>query len=220
MSDLGFNKIAGAVLATGLAVVGLHEVSGMTFEPEHAEKAGYAIAIPDAVGAVETGPELPPDWGTVIPIADVAAGQAQFAKCVSCHKPDDTNGTGPGMNGVMGRKPAGHAGFRYSDAMIAYGGANPAWGFDNVNNFITAPAKYMPGTKMTYAGLKKAEDRINLIAYLHTLNSNLPIPAPDPSRQPAPAAAAPAEDGAPAEGAAPAEGDAPAEPAPAAAAAP
>jgi len=204
MSDLGFNKIAGAVLATGLAVVGLHEISSMAFEPGHAEKAGYAIEIPEIAGAVDTGPVLPPDWGTVLPIADVAAGQAQFAKCVSCHKPDDANGTGPGMNGVIGRKPAGHAGFRYSDAMVAYGAANPVWGYDNIDNFVAAPTKYMPGTKMTFVGIRNVEDRINLIAYLHTLNPSLPIPAPDPSRQPPPEGEAPAEGDAPAEEAAPA----------------
>lgn len=194
MSDLGFNKIAGAVLATGLAVVGLNQLSHIIYEPELATKAGYAVAADTG----EEGPakaETPIDWGTDLPKADVAAGQAVFAKCQSCHKPTDENGTGPGLNGILGRKPGGHAGFAYSAPMVEFGGKNPKWDFEHVNAFITAPQKYIAGTKMTFAGLKKKEDRINVIAYLHTLNSSLPIPAPNP------AAAAPAE-AAPAEGAA------------------
>ena len=111
MSDLSFNKIAGAVLATALAVVGLHEVSSMVFEPNVAAKPGYAVEVAEETGAGAAAPELPVDWGTVLPTADIAAGQAQFAKCSSCHQPTDANGTGPGLNGTVGRKPASHAGF-------------------------------------------------------------------------------------------------------------
>lgn len=203
MSDLNLNKIFGAVLATGLAVVGLHEVSGMAFEPHHPTKPGYIIEVQEEAGAAAAGPVIPPDWGTVLPTADIAKGQVVFAKCQSCHKVDDTNGTGPGLNAVVGRAPGGHAGFAYSDPMKAFGGANPRWDYDHLNEFLTSPGKDIPGTKMTFVGLKNVEDRINIIAYLHSLNSSLPFPAPDPSRAPgaaeAPAAAAAA---APADGAA------------------
>lgn len=197
MSDLNFNKIAGAVLATALAVVGLHEVSGMVFEPEAPKTPGYAVAVAEETGGGAAAADLPVDWGTVLPIADIAAGQAQFAKCASCHVVGDANGTGPGLNAIVGRKPAGHAGFAYSPAFTAFAGEHPRWDYDQLDAFLKAPQKYIPGTKMTFVGLKKPEDRINVIAYLHTLSPSLPIPAPDPAR-------AVAATDAPAPGAAPA----------------
>jgi cytochrome c len=197
MSELGFNKIAGAVLATGLAVVGLNLVSNAVFETKAPAKPGYAVTIAEETGGGAPAADLPVDWGTVLPTADVAAGKGQFAKCASCHQPTDANATGPGLNGVIGRKPASHPGFSYSAAMIAHGQAFARWDYDELNAFLKAPQKHIPGTKMTFVGLKKQEDRINVIAYLHTLNASLPIPAPDPAR--AAGAAAPAAGAAPAD---------------------
>src|SRR4051812_11301896 len=187
--DLGFNKIAGAVLATGLVIVGLNQVAVRVYETEPPAKEGMHVdaVLPDEGPAK---PDLPPDWGTVLPVADVSAGQAIFAKCSSCHKPTDENATGPGLNGVLGRKPASHPGFAYSTAMQDFGGKNPAWDYQHVYEFIKAPQKDVPGTKMTFAGLKKPEDRINVTAYLHPLNPSLPIPKPAPAAAAAAAAAA------------------------------
>jgi cytochrome c len=195
MSDLGFNKIAGAVLATGLAIVGLNQLSAIIYETEKPEKPGYDVPVVEASGP--GGPEVdtPPDWGTVLPAADVAAGQAIFAKCGSCHKPTDENSTGPGLNGLVGRKPATHPGFAYSAAMTDFGAKQPIWDYEHLYEYLKAPAKYVPGTKMTFAGLKKRDDRINVIAYLHSLNSSLPIPAPNPAAAAAPATNAPAPAG-------------------------
>jgi len=189
MSDLGFNKIAGAVLATGLAIVGLKELTSIVYKVEPAEKPGYAITI-----AEETGPggaavaEVPIDWGTVLPTADIAAGEAVAKKCASCHSFNQGGATmvGPNLYGVVGHKPGSHAGMAYSDGMKAFGEKTPAWDYEHLNAFLTGPQKYIAGTKMSFVGLKKPEDRINMIAYLHSLGSTLPIPAP------APAAAAPA----------------------------
>lgn len=198
MSDLTFNKIAGGVLAAGLAIFGLKEISAALFETHELEKPGYAIAIKEEAAGGEAA-EAAPDWGTVLPTADVNAGKAITAKCVSCHNFDagGPNGTGPNLFGVVGRKPGSHAGFAYSAGMTEYGAANPAWDYQKLDNFIKAPQRDIAGTKMTFVGLKAQADRINVIAYLHSLGSTLPIPAPNP------AAAAPA---APAEGAAPAAG--------------
>ena len=196
MSDLGFNKIAGAVLATGLAIIGLNQVSAIVYETEKPEKPGFDVPVVEAEGPGGPAVDIPPDWGTVLPVADVAAGQAVFAKCQSCHKPTDENGTGPGLNAIVGRKPATHGGFAYSAAMTDFGSKQPIWDYEHLYEYLKAPAKYVPGTKMTFAGLKKSEDRINIIAYLHTLNSSLPVPAPNPAA--AAAAAAPAESAAPA----------------------
>ena len=189
MSDLGFNKIAGAVLATGLAIVGLKELTSIVYEVEPAEKPGYAITIAEEAGAGgEAVAELPIDWGTVLPTADIAAGEAVAKKCASCHSFNQGGATmvGPNLYGVVGHKPGSHAGMAYSDGMKAFGEKTPAWDYEHLNAFLGAPQKYISGTKMSFVGLKKPEDRINMIAYLHSLGSTLPIPAP------APAAAAPA----------------------------
>lgn len=196
MSDLTFNKIAGAVLATGLAIVGLKELSAVVFAAEgHLEKPGYAIAIVEDAGDAGPAVEAPIDWGTVLPTADVKAGEAVFAKCRSCHTVDNggANGTGPNLWGVVGAKPAGHAGFAYSPALTEYAAKQAVWDYEQISAFIKAPQKDMPGTKMTFVGLKKPEERINVIAYLHAQGSSLPFPAPSPVAAPAAdAAAAPA----------------------------
>jgi cytochrome c len=219
MSDLTFNKIAGAVLATGLAIVGLRELSSGIFAQKAPEKPGYAIEVAEEGGEGAAAADLPPDWGTVLPAADVKAGEAVFAKCKSCHNADNggANGTGPNLWGVQGRKPGSHGGFAYSAAMVDFGNKNPVWDFDHMNEFLKGPQKYVVGTKMGFVGLKKVEDRINIIAYLHAQGGTIPIPAPKPAAAaaaPADAAAAPAAEGA----AAPAAGAAPAAAAPAAAA--
>ena len=210
MSDLGFNKIAGAVLATGLVILGLKELSSAVYAPEPAAKPGYAIAVQEAAaegGAAQA--DVPPDWGTVLPAANVAAGEEQSKKCVSCHTFTNggANGTGPNNFGVVGRKPGAHPGFAYSTAMTDFGAKQPVWDYEQIAEFIKEPQKHMPGTKMTFVGLKKTQDRVNVIAYLHGQGSTLPIPAPNPAAAAAPAtatdAAAPA---AAASGATPAEG--------------
>ena len=205
MSDLTFNKVAGAVLATGLAIVGLREISSGVFAPHPVEKPGYAIEVAEEAGAGGAAAEAPIDWGTVLPTADVKAGEAVFAKCKSCHtiEAGGANGTGPNLHGILGKKSGQHAGFAYSPAMIEHG-THGVWTFEETSEFLKAPQKHLSGTKMTFVGLKKAEDRINLLAYLNTQGSNLPFPAPNP-------VAAPAAD---------AEGAAPATPAADAAAAP
>ena len=204
MSDeLGTNKILGAVLATGLAIFGLGELSNIIFKYEAPAKMGYAIVpAADASGGGAAAVEPPIDWGTELPKADVAAGKVITAKCQSCHNFDQggPNMTGPNLFGVLGRPPGSHPGFAYSDGMKAFGAKQPVWDFVHVNDFIEGPQKYIDGTKMTFIGLKQRQDRINVIAYLHTLGSNLPIPAP------APAATATAPAGAGASGAPAASG--------------
>ena len=182
MADLTFNKIAGAALATGFVIFGLANLMPIVFKQEPPAKPGYAIAVQEETGAGAPAAEAPPDWGTVLPKADIAAGQAVSQKCASCHQfdPAGTNGTGPGLFGVVGRKPASHPGYSYDQAMTDFGSKNPVWTFDLLYQFLKSPQGFIPGVKMTFVGLKSPQDRINLIAYLHTLGSNLPIPAPNP----------------------------------------
>jgi cytochrome c len=187
MSDLTFNKIAGAVLATGLAIVGLGQLSSGVFAKTPPAKPGFAVEVAADTSEGPAAPEVPPDWGTVLPKADVAAGEQVFAKCQSCHSLT-ANSTGPNLTGVEGRKPGTEPGFNYSPAMQAFGAKQPIWDYEHIFEFIKNPQAYISGTKMTFVGLKKPEDRINVIAFLHTKGSSLPIPAPNPA---AAAAAAP-----------------------------
>ncbi|HVY35286.1 MAG TPA: cytochrome c family protein [Caulobacteraceae bacterium] len=199
MSDLTFNKIAGAVLATALAIVGLEELSAIVYQNEPTSKPGYAITVATTeTGGGPAAPVLPPDWGTVLPTADLAAGKTTVAVCMTCHNLDKggPNMTGPNLYGVLGRKPGSHPGFAYSPGMVAMGDKIGAWTYDDLDKFLSGPQADVSGTKMTFTGLKKQDQRINVIAYLRTLNdSPPPIPAPKPAAATAaaaPAAAAPA----------------------------
>ena len=200
MSDLTFNKYAGAVLATGFTIAILVQVAGGVFSQEKVTKPGFKVEVAETTEGGAAAADVPPDWGTALPKADVAAGQATFAKCQSCHNADSggPNGTGPNLWGVVGRAPGSHPGFAYSDGMKAFAAKQPIWDYQHLYEFIKGPQAYVQGTKMTFVGIKAPQDRINLIAYLHGQGSSLPIPAPNP------AAAAPAA----ADAKAPAAGDA------------
>jgi len=185
--DLEFNKILGAGLATALVILGVREVSTRLYETESPEKMGYFVEVAEEGGEAGAAAELPADWGTVLPTADLAAGEAVFKKCASCHNvaSGGPNGIGPNLWGVVGRAVAGHPGFAYSDPLKAHASAAPSWTYDQLDAFLKAPTKYVPGTKMSFAGLKKQEDRVAVIAWLRQQGSGgYPIPAPDPARQP------------------------------------
>jgi len=203
MSDLTFNKIAGAVLATGLAITGLIQLSGGVFGEEKVAKPGFKVDVVEDTGGGAPAADVPPDWGTVLPAADKAAGQAVFAKCQSCHQLG-ANGTGPNLIAVVGRHPGTEAGFSYSDGMKAFGAKQPIWDYDHLYMFLKGPQAYVNGTKMSFVGLKAPQDRINLIAWLRDQGGTLPIPAPNPKAAEAPAAGGAAADK-PGEAAKPAE---------------
>ncbi len=185
--DLTLNKIMGACLVTGLVIVGVSIGSNAIYGFKPAAKAGYAIEVADtgdAGGAAEVA-DTPPDWGTVLPAANVDAGSKTFVKCQACHNnlQGGPNMTGPNLWGVVGRPTASHPGMSYSDAMLAHAKDSPNWTYDQLYMFLSNPQKWVKGTKMTFAGVKKPQDRIDLIAYLRTQGSTgYPIPAPDPSR--------------------------------------
>ena len=192
--DLKWNKILGAGLATAFVIIGVQQLTGAIYHTEAPEKMGYFVDAPEEAAGGAAEAELPPDWGTLLPVADLAAGEAAFARCQACHNvaPGGANGIGPALNGVVGRAIAGHAGFAYSDAMVAHAGEAPSWTYDELDQFITNPGRHVPGTKMSFAGIRDQQTRINLIAYLRSQGSGgYAIPAPDPARQPG--AAAPAE---------------------------
>lgn len=140
--------------------------SGHHAEGEEIPQA-YRIAVEDT-GADDAGGEgeAEVDFGALMAAADPAAGEKVFGKCKACHKLDGSNGTGPHLDGVVGRAVASVAGFSYSDGMVAHGGN---WDVEPLQAFLENPKAATPGTKMAFAGLKKPEDRANLIAYLETV---------------------------------------------------
>lgn len=207
--DLKWNKILGAGLATAFVIVGLQAVTKEVFHSEAPEKMGYHVDAPEPGGEAEA--VLPPDWGTLLPVADLAAGQAAFARCQACHNADagGADAIGPNLFGVVGGPVMHRAGFAYSDAMAAHKAEAPVWTYDQLDQFLTAPGRHVPGTKMSFAGIRDTPTRVNLIAWLRQQGSGgYAIPAPDPARQPG--AAAPAAEEAPAEGAVATEATAPA----------
>ncbi|AMO70705.1 c-type cytochrome [Sphingorhabdus sp. M41] len=169
------NTIAGWVLAGGIAALGFSIVSGKYFHAgkhERPEVMGYVIEGVETSGGADSGPSIE----TLLQTADAAAGEKVFGKCAACHTINQggANGIGPNLWATMG-KPHGHvAGFAYSDALKSVPGN---WDWASMDAWLTSPRKYANGTKMTFAGLGKAEDRANLMVYLNAQGSNLPLPA-------------------------------------------
>ncbi len=182
------NTIAGWVLGGGIVALGLSIVSGMYFHGEAPEKEGFAVVAEVASDAGGAAAEVP--IATLLATADVEKGEAVFKKCTACHNivQGGANGIGPNLWAALG-KPHGHvAGFSYSDALKSIPGN---WDFESMNKWLANPKKYAPGTKMTFAGLGNPEERANVILYLNSQGSNLPLPAA-PAAAPAADAAAPA----------------------------
>jgi cytochrome c len=218
MGELGVNKILGALLATALVLMGLHQLSGIVFShgsnaehhgDEHAEatsmseqmceKYAYCVEVAGSGGAAEVV-EVVFDLGAALASADASKGERTFkAQCATCHNIADggANGTGPNLHGVVGAAKAVHPGFAYSAALSGMGGS---WTYENLNGWLNNPSAYARGTSMSFAGLRRDPDRVNVIAYLVANSPNAPA---------APAPLAASDEAAPAEGeAAPAEGEA------------
>lgn len=170
-----FNTIAGWVLFGGIVALGLSSVSSRFFmadKPHAPHEAGYEIVAAEEEGEGDSGPSL----AMLLAEADVAGGEKVFAKCTACHTVNQggANGIGPNLYGIMGQPIGQHiAGFAYSGALSGHGGD---WTFENMDAWLASPKAFAPGTKMSFAGLSKPEDRANIIAYLNAQGSNLPLP--------------------------------------------
>jgi cytochrome c len=130
----------------------------------HGEAQAYVIETGAEEPAAAEGEGEAFDLAAALASADPAAGAKVFGKCAGCHKLDGTDGTGPHLNGVVGRGKGAVAGFPYSEALA--GMAGDTWTPENIYAFIENPKGYLPGTKMVFNGLPKQADRVNLIAYL------------------------------------------------------
>jgi cytochrome c len=197
------NTIAGWILAGFASALGLSIVGGMWLHSEAPEKPGYPIQGVEESSGGDAAAAVEPIANRLAK-ADTAKGAETFKKCQTCHTINQggPNGQGPNLYGTVGEAIAqGKNGYAFSDALKAIGGD---WTFDKLDDWLTSPRKFAPGTKMTFAGLSDPQDRANVIAYLNAQGSNVPLPKPEAA--PAAAdAAAPANDAAPANAAAPAD---------------
>ncbi len=186
------NTIAGWTLAAGIVGLGLSIASGLYFQadkPHRPHTMGFPIEGVVEEGAAEEGPSL----ATLLATGDAAKGQAIFAKCTACHTIEQggANGIGPNLWATVGEPIGkGKGGFAFSADLAGHGGE---WTFENLDQWLKSPKAFAAGTKMTFAGLSKAEDRANVILYLMQNGGGPPLPAAD---APAPDAAAAAGDAA------------------------
>lgn len=174
------NKIAAGLLSAGILALGVGLISQQIFHRAPQTKQAYVIAEGEADVASTPGAAAKPAGpGEITPLlakADVEGGKKVAKKCTSCHTFDKggANKIGPNLWNTVGSKPASTEGFSYSSALK---GLSADWGYEELNKFLYKPKDYASGTKMTYAGLKDAQDRADLIAYLRTLSDN-PKPMP------------------------------------------
>ena len=210
MNTMEINKIVAGVICAVLLVVVVGKVGSALVSPEELEAPVYpfsedVMAGASAPAAAPAEPAGPEPILAMLASADMGEGEKVFKKCASCHDVEKggPNKTGPNLYGIVGADFAHRDDFSYSDSMANHGGS---WGFEELNEFLYKPRDYIDGTKMSFGGLKKAEDRAAVIAWLNTKSDN-PVPFPDPAEV-APAAAE--EAAAPVEGeaAAPTEGEA------------
>ncbi|MEZ5690065.1 MAG: cytochrome c family protein [Rickettsiales bacterium] len=178
--NLEFNKIAASVLLAGIIAMvsgivseGLYAGSGHEAGHDGKEKRGYVVAGAESAGDSSSGvakkEEKPVDIAQFMAKADIEAGKKLVKKCTSCHSFDKggKNGVGPNQWGLMGSHFAHKEDYNYSAALE--GLKDRKWTEQAVSDFLTNPKKYIPGNKMSFAGIKKPQDRANLIAYLNTL---------------------------------------------------
>jgi len=165
MSMLKLNLIALAALSVALAACSKDD--GTSSEASAPAKAPAPTDVQKAA-ALAT---LPAPYNT----GDLANGQSKFALCRSCHTIAEggPNMTGPNLHGVFGRKAGAVADYNYSDAVKA---AGFIWDGEHLDRWLADPRGFMPGTKMSFAGVKDPKDRIDLIAYLKVETGYKPAP--------------------------------------------
>jgi cytochrome c len=190
--DDRFNTIAGWALFAGIIALGSSIVAGEVFHQERPEEMGYPIegVVEEGAGGEAAAKPI----ACYMAAADATAGQQVFAKCTACHNADKggANALGPNLWDVLGEPVGKGKGVAFSDALAKHGGT---WDFQTLSDWLASPKKFAPGTKMTFAGLSKPEDRANVIAFLNS-HSDAPLPVPAAGPECADGAAAPAAAGA------------------------
>tara|TARA_B100001057_G_scaffold200177_1_gene200882 strand:- start:632 stop:1168 length:537 start_codon:yes stop_codon:yes gene_type:complete len=178
MDSFELNKIVAAILMVALLIIGISKISEVIFHVEKPEKPGYVVEV-EQVETASIATETVKDKVDIVALmamGDAASGEKIFKKCAACHSINKggKNNIGPALYNVVGRKIGGVSDYKYSKALVAYG---KEWSFEELNGFLIKPAKWIKGTKMAYAGLRKENDRASVIKYLNQ-NSDNPLPLP------------------------------------------
>jgi len=180
MDSFEINKIIAAVLMVALLVIGIGKLSGIIFHVEKPKTPGYAVEVEQVVASnnqssSETTEEKI-DISALMAMGDLATGEKVFKKCSACHSivKGGKNNIGPALYNVVNRQVGVVNDYKYSKALAAYG---KNWTFEELNGYLIKPAKWIKGTKMSFAGLKKEKDRASVILYLNQ-NSDNPLPLP------------------------------------------
>ena len=172
------NKLAAAVLSAGLLAMITGFIAQQIFHTEFPEKQAYVIAEGATPAASQTAsaPAGPQPIAPLLASASVENGEKVAKKCASCHtfEKGGANKIGPNLWNIVGAKTAHAEGFGYSGAMQGMG---KTWDYEALGEFLYSPKDYVKGTKMTFAGLKKDQDRADIVAYLRSL-SDSPKPLP------------------------------------------
>lgn len=222
MDGFELNKIAGAVLGSLLAVLGVNRITGYIYAPHEPESKAYVIEGVDeahaatTTAAADAAPAVP--LATLLAAATPEAGERVSKQCISCHsfEKGGPNKTGPNLWGIIGARFGHLDGYGYSKAFKDAHDAGRVWNFEELDQYLENPKKFMPGNKMSFAGLRRPEQRADMLIFLRQhMDSPAALPEPPP---PAPAAgttgdAAPAPGSAPAAAAGETPAAAPAQPA-------
>ena len=163
-----------------LIVIGIGKLSDVIFHVEKPKIAGYAVDVEQAVvtksqANSDTIMEKI-DMAALMALGDLTTGEKVFKKCAACHSivKGGKNNIGPALYNVLGRKVGAVSDYKYSKALSGYG---KEWTFEELNGYLIKPAKWIKGTKMAFAGLRKEKDRASVILYLNE-NSDKPLPLP------------------------------------------
>jgi cytochrome c len=179
MDSFEINKIVAAVLMVALLVIGISKISNVVFHVEKPKTPGYAVDIEQTITSSTVSTETVEekiDIAVLMAMGDLAVGEKVFKKCAACHSivKGGKNNIGPALYNVVGRKIGVVNDYKYSKALSGYG---KEWTFEELNGYLIKPAKWIKGTKMAFAGLRKEKDRASVILYLNQ-NSDNPLSLP------------------------------------------
>jgi len=173
------NKIIVSVVFAIILVFGINKIADVIFYVEKPEKSAYQVATVTTVASTTSTEEsaASSESGDIMALfasTNAAEGAKIFKKCAACHSITEggANKIGPALWGVLGRPAGTVPGYKYSKAMAAHG---KNWSFEEMNGFLIKPKDWIKGTKMSFAGLKKAKDRASVILYMNE-NTNSPLP--------------------------------------------